>query len=114
MSNARDDDFTSAMRADIVRVLVKEAGAPETHAMALASKIMVAVSHRWQGTEPYIRQPARYDERVVLADLERMPPGDVCKKHSISRWTVQRLRRRAVVPTKNIGSSAPVDYGQND
>ena len=95
MSNAKRDDFAAALRAEIVGVLVRESGAPETHAIAMASKILQAVSHRWQGTEAYVRAPERYDREAVLQDLALMSPVEVCRKHGISRWTVQRLRNRS-------------------
>lgn len=94
MSNAKRDDFAAALRAEIVGVLVRESGAPETHAIAMASKILQAVSHRWQGTEPYMRAPERYDRAAVLRDLSVLPPAEVCRKHGISRWTARRIRDR--------------------
>ncbi|MCX7062832.1 MAG: hypothetical protein NTZ11_18340 [Gammaproteobacteria bacterium] len=94
MSNAKRDDFAAALRAEIVGVLVRESGAPETHAIRMASMIMQAVSHRWQGTKAYVRAPDRYDRETVLRDLATMSPEEVCRRHGISRWTVQRLRQR--------------------
>ncbi len=94
MSNAKRDDFAAALRAEIVGVLVRESGAPETHAIAMASKILQAVSHRWQGTTAYVRTPDRYDREAVLRDLKWFPTTAVCERHGISRATLWRLRKR--------------------
>lgn len=96
MSNAKRDDFAAALRAEIVGVLVRESGAPETHAIAMASMILQAVAHRYQGTTAYVRTPDRYDRAAVLRDLATLSSAEVCRKHGISRWTVQRLRTKPV------------------
>lgn len=95
MANAREEDFVSALRAEIVGVLVRESGAPETHAIDMASKILAAVTQRYRGTEPYIGAAApRYDRNAVLLDLQRYPTTVVCERHGISRATLWRLRQR--------------------
>lgn len=113
MSKARRDDFAAALRAEIVGVLVRESGAPETHAIAMASKILQAVAHRYQGTTAYVRTPDRYDREAVLRDLATLSSAEVCRRHGISRWTVQRLRPKQRSNAQVKGPDAPHTEARN-
>lgn len=95
MSRARPpgEDFVSALRADIVRVLVRSSGAPEQHVLPVAAEIIGAVAHRFGGERVYVPAP-RYDQAAVVRDLVYFPHAEVCRRHGISRSTLWRIVRR--------------------
>lgn len=94
MTKVRDDDFIAALRADIVRTLVEQTGAQETHVIPVASRIIAAMQQRFAGNEVYIRGP-RYDAKAVLADFTGRNHTETCRKHGISRRTLYRLTTKA-------------------
>lgn len=87
-------DFIAALRSDIVRELVSATGAPETHVMPVASKIIEALHRRWAGEQVYVASVPRYDAEAVMADFNYRNHAEVCAKHRISRATLLRVVRR--------------------
>lgn len=89
----------SALRADMVREISQATGAPEGHAINIASRILRAVQLRYQGERVYVPAP-RCDEDAVLRDFNGNNHREVCRTHEISRSTLYRLidRRRDAEP----------------
>lgn len=93
MRDSRRDDFLSALRSDVVQEIVQAYGAPESAAMQLASKIIGAMQHRFQGETVYFPAP-RKDIDAVLRDFDGRNYKEVCRKHHISRSTLYRHLQR--------------------
>jgi Mor family transcriptional regulator len=91
--SARSIDFLAALRADIVRVLVEQTGAPEGHVMGMAAQIIEVTQRRFGADSVYIRKPA-YDPDAVLSDFDGRNHAAVCRKHQISRRTLYRVLHR--------------------
>lgn len=90
MTDARREDFMSALRADMVREISQATGAPEGHAINIASRILRAVQQRYQGERVYVTAP-RCDEQAVLRDFTGNNHREVCRAHVISRAKLYRL-----------------------
>lgn len=91
---AKQEDFIAAIRADIVRVLVEQTGATETHVIPMASMIIQAMQARFSGEQVYVKAPPKADAHAVLADFDYRNHKDVCRKHGISKRTLYRMLSR--------------------
>lgn len=93
MAGSRKEDFASALRADIVSVLVRETGAQEQYVFNVAAQIVAAVSHRYSGQSVYFSE-VRYNPEQVLRDFNGRNHSEVCRRHRISRATLYRVLNR--------------------
>lgn len=93
----RKENFASALRAELVRVLVQESGAGEAQAFRMASQVLSAVGTRYRGEKVYVREE-KYDEAAVLRDFDYRNHRTVCERHGISRRTLYRILKRQAPP----------------
>lgn len=93
MAARRVEGFTNSLHAELVRVAT-EHGVDDSRAVQIAVRVVERIAQQYQGAEPYVSQPQRYDAQAVLRDFDYRNHDAVCAKHGISRRTLYRILRR--------------------
>lgn len=90
---SRDTDRIEALRVELVRALVAEAGMREVVALPIADSLLAYLQREHGGERLYIPQPCRqYDVLQIRAALERgETPAQVCRRFGVARRTLYRL-----------------------
>lgn len=90
---SRDTDRIEALRVELVRALVAEAGMREVVALPIADSLLAYLQREHGGERLYIPQPCRqYDVLQIEAALKRgWTVARVCREFSISRASLYRL-----------------------
>lgn len=90
---SRDEDFLTALRADIVRAVCRGTGMQEPDAMPVAGEVIESITERFQGAV-YISRPRPTDAEIVAA-FDGRNRKEVCRRYRISKGTFYRVLRRS-------------------
>lgn len=90
---SRDTDRIEALRVELVRALVAEAGMREVVALPIADSLLAYLQREHGGERLYIPQPCRqYDVLQIEAALKRgWTITRVCREFGISRSMLYKL-----------------------
>ena len=102
----RDIDRTEALRSELVRAIVEEAGVPESMAMPYANSVLAYLQRNYPGQKLYVPAAARhYDVLQIQAALERGTSiSTVCRDHAVSRSMLYKLFPGGI-PTRRVAAA---------
>lgn len=89
----RDTDLTERLRRDIARAIIHGTGMREDMALPVADSVLAWLQADHAGQRMYIpAAPRQYNVLQIAADHRGgMPIAELCRTHSISKRTLQRL-----------------------
>lgn len=90
---SKREDYLSALRTDIVRVLRETTGAPEATAARVASEVIKAMRLRYHGKTIRVGK-ARISSEQIRAAFDGRNHRQVCRDLGISRRTLYRALQR--------------------
>lgn len=102
---SRDSDLTERMRRDIVRAIIDGTGIQEQAALPFANSVLAWLQSEHPGQRVYVPAPQRqYDLLQIDAALRAgADPKEVCRDHSISARTLQRLFPGGIPRAQKLG-----------
>lgn len=92
---SKREDYLSALRTDIVRVLRENTGAPEGIAVKVSAEIIQAMRLRYQGKDVRFGR-ARVSVEQIRQAFDGRNHKKVCQELNISRRTLYRALRQDI------------------